>query len=72
MINITLRHGFNTVTTSVESGTSINDLVDQFSGALKLPENYRALVNGSAVEGSSTVYDGSTVVFEKRASDKGI
>tara|TARA_Y100000401_G_scaffold46089_2_gene35458 strand:- start:3882 stop:4334 length:453 start_codon:yes stop_codon:yes gene_type:complete len=72
LINVTVKYGVvRSVTTEVEEGTTVGQLIDEVRSALKLGSGqYRAIANASALENSNTVSDGDVIKLEPLCMEK--
>jgi len=72
MIRVTFKYGINEIRTEVESGTTVQDVIDEGSvgSNLRLPESYNTLVNGVAADLNRTLVANDVVTFERAAAQK--
>tara|TARA_Y100000004_G_scaffold147546_1_gene168765 strand:- start:45 stop:533 length:489 start_codon:yes stop_codon:yes gene_type:complete len=72
LINVTVKYGVvRSVTTEVEEGTTVGQLIDEVRSALKLGSGqYRAIANASALENGNTVSDGDVIKLEPLCMEK--
>jgi hypothetical protein len=69
---VTLKYGLNSLTKNVESGSTINDVVqdpDNQAG-LGYGENVDTLVEGTVVEGFTSLAEGDTIELRTKANTK--
>lgn len=71
-MQITLRHGVETLNKTVEQGTTIGQLIgdSNIRAVFGCGDNIRALINGVEMGNDVEVPNGATVVFETRCNSK--
>jgi len=71
-MQVTFRHGINTVNTEIEEGTSVEDVIGDatVTDALRVPENFSVLINGATANRTTVLRAGDIVVFERAAAQK--
>jgi hypothetical protein len=68
---VTIKCGVNSLSRSDVSGQTVQDIRDQFSDALNIPDDARAKVNSCDANSGTVVCDNSVVEFVKVAGEKG-
>jgi molybdopterin converting factor small subunit len=68
---ITIRHGVNTIAVDTAVGKTVEELRDQVSELLNVPDSAQVRVNGAPVDDDTVLQDNSTVEFVKVAGEKG-
>lgn len=70
-MQVTLISGPNRLETEITGTTTVGDLRKEFSGALNIPANSAATVNGNAANDATRVRANDEVAFTKATGQKG-
>ena len=74
-ITITLKSGLNALTVSIEEGSTVGSVLANPNYAAVLnydPSNVEGLIDGAAVSTSNTLYEGDTLLVQKKAHTKAL
>ena len=70
-MRITVAYGANTWPFTVDDGTVVGDIRDEFGAACQIPDDAVASIRGEDVDSDHRLHEGDTITFQKRTGTKG-